>query len=113
MTTALRMLLLCDDRPTHAQNVREHIGAFSGLSSHQIELFNPRGMERPRALNLDAFDVVVIHYTLLVTSDYLLPTWVREQVAAFKGLVVQFLQDEYRWVDAITDVSRELGVGLL
>jgi hypothetical protein len=109
----LAVLLVCDDRRTHAGNVREHIAAFRRYSRHRIDLFNPRGIEQPAKIDLAGYDAIVIHYTILVTSDYYLPPWLRTQIAAFRGLKVQFLQDEYRWVDAITAESRNLGIQLL
>jgi hypothetical protein len=106
---ALSILLLCDDRPSHAPNVLEHISAFARFSRHRVDLFNPRGLDRSRFLRLTDYDVVVLHYTIvLYLSD-----WFREQIAAFGGLKVQFVQDEYRRVDATTTQIRELGVALL
>ena len=108
-SAALSILLLCDDRPSHAPNVLEHIGAFRRFSRHRFDLFNPRGIGRSRFFRLDGYDVVVVHYTIVpYLSD-----WFCEQVAGFGGLKVQFIQDEYRRVDAITARMRELGIDLL
>jgi hypothetical protein len=106
---ASSVLLLSDDRPSHAPNVLEHIRAFPRYSRHSFDLFNPRGINRARFLRLDDYDVLVVHYTVpLYLSD-----WFREQIAGFAGLKVQFLQDEYRRVDAMTAQMRELGIDLL
>jgi hypothetical protein len=105
----LSVLLLCDDRPSHAPNVLEHIAAFRRFSRHQVELFNPRGLARSRFLRLSDYDVVVVHYTIVLY----LSEWFREQIAGFGGLKVQFIQDEYRRVDAIAAQMREVGIDLL
>lgn len=106
---ASSVLLLSDDRPSHAPNVLEHIRAFPRYSRHSFDLFNPRGINRTRFLHLDDYDVLVVHYTVpLYLSD-----WFREQIAGFSGLKVQFLQDEYRRVDAMAAQMRELGIDLL
>ena len=42
-----------------------------------------------------------------------LSEWFREQIAGFGGLKVQFIQDEYRRVDAMTAQMRELGIDVL
>jgi hypothetical protein len=110
---ALSVLLLCDDRHDHAANVREHIAALRRMSRHRVEIFNPRGTVRSRFLDLHRFDVVVVHYTLVITHDAYLAPWFRERIAAFEGLKVQFIQDEYRWVDSVTETMRELGIDLL
>jgi hypothetical protein len=109
----LSVLLLCDDRRAHAPNVLEHIRALRGFSRHQVDAFNPRGVGHSRLLRLEHYDVVVVHYTIFVLSDNYLAPWFREQLAAFDGLKVQLIQDEYRQVDAATERMRELGIDLL
>jgi hypothetical protein len=109
----LSVLLLCDDRPTHAPNVLEHIRAFQRSSRHRVDVFNPYGLARSRVLRVRDYDVVVVHYTIFVLSDNYLAPWFREQIGAFDGLKVQFIQDEYRQVDAVTARLRELGVDVL
>ena len=106
---ASSILLLCDDRPSHAPNVLEHIGAFLRFSRHDVDLFNPRGIGRSRFLRLTDYDAVVVHYTIV---PYL-SEWFREQIGRFDGLKVQFMQDEYRQVDAMTAAIRRLGIHLL
>jgi len=112
-TRPLSILLLADDQKGHPNTIHDHIQAFRRYSRHRIELFNPRGLQRSRFLDLDEFDVVVVHYTLVVIwDDYLAPGF-RERVAAYDGLKVQFLQDEYRWVDEITMMINDLGIDIL
>jgi hypothetical protein len=110
---ALSVLLLADDSRAHAPNVLEHIRAFRRFSRHRVDTFNPRGLRRSRLLRLDDYDVVVVHYTLVVLSDDYLASWFRGQLATFGGLKVQFIQDEYRRVDAVVERIRELDVDLL
>ncbi|MDQ2984961.1 MAG: hypothetical protein M3R70_13725 [Actinomycetota bacterium] len=107
------ILLLCDESQ-QTGNVRQHLAAFEQFSRHRIYTFNP--IEQPRAaalLDLGEFDVVVLHYTLIVTLERYLPQALAEKIAAFEGLKVQFIQDEYRWVDAVTARMLELGIDLL
>ncbi len=107
------ILLLCDDRPSHAPNVLEHIRALQRFSRHDVRLFNPHGLSHSRALRLGDYDAVVVHYTIFALSDNYLAPWFRQQLAAYGGLKVQFIQDEYRQVDATTARMRELGIALL
>jgi hypothetical protein len=109
----LSVLLLADDRRDHAGNVLEHIRALQRFSRNRVDLFNPCGKTHSRLLRLEDYDVVVVHYTLVALSDAYLAPWFRERIAEFGGLKVQFIQDEYRWVDAMTARMRELGIGLL
>ena len=105
----LSILLLCDDRQSHAPNVLEHIRSFPRFSRHEVDVFNPRGIARSRFLRLADYDVVVVHYSIVLY----LAEWFLEQLAGFGGLKVQFLQDEYRQVDAMTRSMREAGIDLL
>jgi hypothetical protein len=109
----LSVLLLCDDNPKHAPNVLEHIRALRQLSRHRVSVFNPVGIGRSRLLRLDDYDVVVVHYSIFVLEDRHLGFWFREQLANFGGLKVQFIQDEYRRVDAMTARIRELGIDVV
>lgn len=109
----LSVLLLCDDSRGHANTVRQHIAAFKRFSRHDVRIFNPRGLTRSYFLDLDEFDVVVIHYSLVIISDHYLAPAFREQIRRFSGLKMQFIQDEYRWVDDITDMMRYLGIHVL
>ena len=111
--TPLSILLLADDQKGHPNTIHDHIQAFPRYSRHRVTLVNPRNLARSRFLDLGAFDVVVLHYSIVVIWDDYLSPWFREQIAAYDGLKVQFLQDEYRWVDDITTESRRLGIDVL
>ena len=63
-----RILLLCDDRRGHANTVLDHIDAFTRFSRHHVRTFNPKSLKRSTALDLDAFDVIVIHYSVVLSS---------------------------------------------
>src|SRR5712691_8923105 len=106
----LSVLVLCDNDRAHASNLLEHLAALPQYSRHRVRLYNARGVPGSRFLDLDAFDAIVIHYSLVVTSDNYLAPWLREKIRAFDGLKVQFLQDEYRWVDDVTAMMRWLGI---
>ena len=109
----LSVLLLCDDSPSHAPNVLEHIRGLQRLSRHHVDRFRPLGVDHTRLLRIADYDVVVLHYTVFVLHDDHLSPWFREQLASFGGLKVQFIQDEYRHVDAMTTRMRELGIDLV
>ena len=51
--------------------------------------YNPRALKTSYALDLDEFDVVVIHYSLITIADrYLAPSF-RDKLRRFRGLKVQ------------------------
>ena len=107
---ALSILLLCDDRASHAPNVLEHIRAFPRLFAASLRPLQPTGhraqsLPPPRRLRRRRR---ALHGLRSISSE-----WFLEQIAAFDGLKVQFIQDEYRRVDAAAAQMRELGIDLL
>lgn len=109
----LSVLLLCDDDRGHANTVLDHIAALKRFSRHHVRIFNPCGLIASKYLDLDEFDVVVIHYSLKIISDYYLSSHFGEQLRRFQGLKVQFIQDEYRCVDEFKAMMRHLGIHVL
>lgn len=112
-TARLSVLLLCDDFKGHANTVLDHIGAFTSYSRHDVRLFNPRLVSDSKLLDLDAFDAVILHYSIFVISENYLSPRFRDKVRRYRGLKVQFIQDEHRRVDQMTDMMRYLGIHVL
>jgi len=113
MSRPIKVLLLCDDRAGHANTVLDHIDAFRRLSRHEVKTFNPVGMVGSVALDLEEFDVVVIHYSLVLSDERYVAKAFREKLKRFGGLKIQFMQDEYRWVDRATAAARDAGIRIL
>jgi len=114
MSQRRSILFLCDDSRGHAGNVLQHIAALSESSRHAVYRFNP--VDHPvasAALDPDEFDVVVIHYTIMVTASRYLSPDLAAKIARFRGLKVQLIQDEYRAVDTVTAAMRRLGIDVL
>lgn len=106
----LRILLLCDDNRGHANTVLDHIQSFTRYSRHDVRVYNPRGIWRSRFLDLDEFDVVIVHYSLIIISDgYLSPSF-RAKIQNYRGLKVLFIQDDYRWIEQMCAMIKELGI---
>ena len=114
MSERRSILLLCDESRSHAANVLQHIEAIATLSEHDVYRFNP--VDRPdacRRLDLSEFDAVAIHYTISLLSARYLPPPLPAKLTRFGGLKLQFIQDEYRAVDAVTAAMRSLGIDVL
>src|ERR1043166_3565856 len=105
-----RILLLGDDRAGLANTVLDHIAAFRRFSRHQVRTFNTRAIKRSVALDLEDFDAVVIHYSMVLTSPQYFSPALLEQLRSYRGLKVQFIQDDYRWVDRTTAAARDVGI---
>ncbi len=113
MSLQARILLLCDNRRNAPNTVLDHIQAFRQYSRHQVRTFNTRDMARSVALDFDHFDVVVIHYSVVLSSLHYLSEGFRDQLRRFRGLKIEFIQDDYRWIDRETAASRDIGVNVL
>ena len=113
MTGQARILLLCDDRRGNANTILDHIDAFGRFSRHQVRNFNTKGMGRSLALDLDEFDVVVIHYSVVLSDPHYVSPHFRDKLRRFQGLKVEFIQDDYRWVDQATAAAQDIGLDVL
>jgi len=108
----LEILLLCDYRRDIAATVVDHIEAVRRHSRHNVTVVSMLG-DLPRVLELGRFDVVIVHYTLVMCIDDYVSPATRRALAAFGGLKVAFIQDEYRFVDRTIAAMREIGINLL
>ena len=113
MSRQARVLLICDDRRGAPNTVLDHIDAFRRYSRHDIHTLNTRDMPRSIALDLDYFDVAVIHYSVVLSSLNYLSADFRDKLRRFRGLKVEFIQDDYRWIDRETAASRDIGINVL
>jgi hypothetical protein len=113
MTGQARILLLCDDRRGHANTVLDHIEAFRRYSRHLVSAFNPKSMKRSAALDLDEFDVVVIHYSVVLSDSLFVAPHFRDKLRRFRGLKIQFIQDDYRWVNRATAAAHDAGIDVI
>jgi hypothetical protein len=107
------ILLLAGDPSGTANTVRDHIRSFPRYSRHRVRTLDPCRPTRGRDVDLEEFDVVVIHYTLFLPGNGAIPPWLREKLRAFGGLKVQFIQDEYRTVDQVTEAMRDVEIDVL
>lgn len=109
----LSVLFLCDLRANNANAIDDHITAFTAGSRHYIFPFDPLFMPGSYFLDLNEFDVVAIHYSVFVLSEVYLSRRFKERIKAFPGLKVQFIQDDYRQINAMSAAMRELGIHVL
>lgn len=107
-----RLLLLCDYRPHEASTVLDHIGAIRTWSRYDVFVL-PMFGDLPDAVDLDAFDGLVIHYNLVMSSEVFLTPLARWRISQFAGTKAAFIQDEYRFVNSTVGVMRTLGINVL
>ena len=107
----LKILLLGDDSlPT--STVVDYIQAFFCCSRHDFTLLNPVRV-RKFPFDLAQFDVVLLHYSVFIISEWHLASGMAELLRAYQGLKAQIIQDEYRTVDQMAERMAWLGINLL
>lgn len=94
----LEILLLCHRPPAIAATLEQHLSALQNYSRHRVRAVSIYG-QLPRDLELERFDVIVIHWSLIAASDAFVSPETRARIARAPALKVAFVQDEYRFVN--------------
>jgi hypothetical protein len=111
-TPPLEVLLLCD-RPTRvAETLHDHISTLVGYSRHHLRTLESFG-NAFEALDFERFDVVVIHYSLVVSHDHYVSPKLRAKLRSSHAIKAVFIQDEYRHIDRTIESFREIGLDIL
>ena len=116
----LNVLLLANEGYT-AGCCSDYIRAIKNNSRHSVTIRNPMpksrldkllGRPRIRLKNESGedYDVVIIHYSICILFIDYLPRYLRKSLRAFKGIKIQIIQDEYRWVNRMMTEMVYLGI---
>lgn len=103
----LNVLVLYDSAAVFTNTVREHLNSFARFSRHRIA-YAPAPAGVPLTFPLDAFDAVILHYSIRLAFDWHLSAEFAWALKRFNGLKAAFLQDEYdhtwracQWIDQL------------
>jgi hypothetical protein len=108
-----KILLLCDFSRNSPNTIIDHVTSFKKYSKHDVYHINPVTRKIPDWLNLNKFDIIIIHYSIYVLGEnYIDASW-RDAIACSSAYKVQFIQDEYRTVFAFHARMRELKIDVL
>ena len=110
--TSLNILILCDEAARHTGTVDQHIGSFQTHSSHRVAVLDSRAAAS-LDVDLTLFDVIVFHYSIVISMATFLPPGFFARLSEFSGLKVLFIQDEYRWVDRTSAAVRDLDISVI
>ena len=110
----LNVLILYDHRSTFTNMVREHLESFSLYSDHCISYAAATisNFDPPTMVDLTLFDVLIIHYSVRLCLNQLLPVYARA-VEHFGGLRVLFIQDEYDNTEIERQWIARLGIDIV
>jgi hypothetical protein len=103
----LNVLVILHAAALRAGTIREHVAALTRLPRHRVFKVDHANAHR---VDFAAFDVIALHYSLVIASPAYISDLLREKIASFRGLKVLFIQDEYRWIDATARAIGELGI---
>lgn len=98
----LNILLICN-RPEQggdANTILDHIDAFDTFSENTVSLYSGFSCI-PKHLDLNRFDVIIIHYSICLFGNHYLDKQAKARLADAKALKLVFIQDEYRRIDEI------------
>lgn len=109
---SVRVLLLWDQAMRVASTVRTQVMALAEGSRHVISVMAFRG-NLPSDLDLSRFDVIVIHYSLVLSSESYVSAESKLRIKKSTALKAVFIQDEYRFVNRSISAMREIGTSLL
>lgn len=108
----LNLLFLYDQYSVPITTVYDHLACFGTYGRHEVSYASATGTascEYP----LDAFDAVVLHYSVRLCVDaHLSPAYARA-LQEYGGLKALFIQDEYDHTWKASDWINKLGIGLV
>lgn len=108
----LDILLLWDDTSGVASTVKAAVDALVKHSKFRVFPIAVFGV-LPKDLDLNRFDVIVIHYSLVLSVDAYIDVDARRRIKNSSALKAIFIQDEYRFVNKSIAAMRDIGIKLL
>lgn len=105
-----KVLLITQTASEKIGTVRDHVEALvGGLDADVFKV----DCSVASLLNLGAFDIVILHYSLVIVSPSYISIELAGKLRAFDGLTILFIQDEYRWIDRTAVAMRDLSVDVV
>lgn len=105
-----KVLLITHTGTEKIGTVREHVRALEyGLDADVLKV----DYAIASRIDFSKFDVVILHYSLIIASPRYISARLKEQLRRFSGLCILFIQDEYRWIDRTAEAIRDLGVAVV
>jgi hypothetical protein len=120
----LNIAVLYCDVFTHIETIYEHLNSFAQQSRHNffyIPVSDAPGFKKlgdyegrwPQAWDLDIYDVVIWHYVVPAYLPDRIAPQIADRLAAFDGLKVLFVQDEYDTTATTTKWIQHTGIDVM
>lgn len=108
----LEVLFLYTHPLPEVGTIIDHVEALTTGSRHRVHRVNMIG-ELPPRLDLNRFDVIVIHYGIVISLENHLCAESFARIKSAAPLKAVFIQDEYRHVNATVQAIKDLGIKVL
>lgn len=107
-----RVLVLYNSWFLYGKSLEDHVESFALYSNNSVLCADVAILDEN--IDLRQFDVIVMHYSLVVIKAYHdLSEHRRNKIINSNALKVLFVQDEIRWVNHLTDAIAELNINVL
>jgi hypothetical protein len=106
------VLILWDDSKSVASTVISHVESIKNYSVNRVYLFDMFG-DIPESLDLNRFDAVVVHYSLVLCSKKYVSLSLLDRLRCYSGVKCVFIQDEYRHVNKTIEAMLYIGVDII
>ena len=108
----LEVLFLYTHPLPEVGTIIDHVEALTTGSRHRVHRINMIG-ELPPRLDLDRFDVIIIHYGIIISMANHLCAESFARIKAASPMKAVFIQDEYRHVNATVQAVQDLYINVL
>ena len=108
----LDVLIIYSSYAFHVPTVQEHVLSFRHYSNNNV-VFLDYSISGYWDINLNDFDVLVFHYSIVISMESYLPKKLAQKIRNYFGYKVLFIQDEYRWVDRTVRSIADLGINVI
>jgi hypothetical protein len=112
MAARLEVLILHSQPDRVAATVADHLEALTTKSRHHVRQVAILG-DAPPGLDFDRFDVIILHYSLVLAHDGYVSPALRARLRISKAVKAIFIQDEYRHIDATVRAFQDIGLDVL
>lgn len=104
-----RVLLLYHEASRLVGTTDAHVRGLVDFSRHTVVECDASYIQKYQ-LDLDHFDLIVLHYSLIISSEQYLAGEFVSKLRQARAAKVIFIQDEYRWVDRTAATAQAIGV---
>ena len=106
----MKILVLYDRFSTHTNTVFDHLDSFRKYS--KFEYYYVHGQQVSPSIDLNQFDVLIIHYSVRVAHDLIIKEFYN-QIKTCKCFKILFVQDEYENTNAVIRAIKNLDIRIV